>query len=1297
MLKNIFKHFYRFFLYSLAFVILISAILITVIRLTLPRADNYRQQAQDWISQYMNYPVEISKIGADWDSWILNLHLHNVNILYPVTNEQILNIKSILIGIDIFESLYKNEIVPKSIVISGVSLTLIRQQDGSIITSRYLHNELTNKQGGDNILAKWFLAQKNILIKETQLTLLDLNKSDEPLLLPDVTLRIANNSQRTQIEGLAILSTPNKNILNFSLDVSGDVLASNWSGKMYLQGKNINISPLMSIIKDIDIKEHEGTADIKLWGAWNQAKLHRLEGYINLKNLKLANDQSDIYINQLSGNFLAVRGAREELELVFNIEDMVTPNGVWSESVISLKKIYDDEHGKYRYIASANYLNLDDIDYFRKTVLNLSDGFLPINISGLTGHMRNVVAKYNPTIESSKQIYMEYEFSQLGGKINDSPFNIMGLSGHMKGTRNQGNIRLASDVSKFETGKLFTHPLIFYELNTELDWHSQNKFLIINTSLLDTHTKDFNIQLKGELKFEQNRKLPFVNTLIELSDIEINKIAKHLPSTIPEDIASWLNNSLVTGNIPSAKFVFRGWLEDYPFKKNEGIFKGLVTVNQATLDYNKEWPPINRMDAELTVNGDILTIDASSGDLYGTKITRISAVIEDLSAKDIQSSVFIDGHIGGDMKDGLLFIKNSPLHENKSLEKLQTNNIFGELDLNLSLDIPLSSGEILVDGTIFLHDVLLKLKKMDIKLSKLNGSIDFTHNSISAEAIKAQYFKHPVELTIENNYDSSIITTLSGSADKHFISSQLIHYFPSIEHLQSEIEKRIFGSCLWEASITHANPNNVDGNLNSSKKLIISSALDGLSIDLPSPLSKSLDSKPLKLSIDFLDKNRRKINIEYSNIFDGIIDIKKINNENYITTSLSFGSEAVLREEDNQFSVTGNIEHLIIDEWFDLIPDNISPDDLRKEKLKPKGKPVSVNIQVDSLQFMNQNFTDLNIKLNNRETDSIYHLNINAEDIRGDIYLNRFFDKNPVNINLKKLILAKNETVDTGKEKKYKIIPSTIPPLNVEISELIYNNMELGQLKLITSKSNNGLSVDNINFNKAGMVINGSGVWNMINNEHYSKFNLSLNAKSMKTMLETFNYNITAIEKGKTNLSLDTKWQGTPVDFSLDNLNGTLNMKIKDGQFTDLDPSVGRLFGLLSLQALPKRLSLDFADLFKKGFAFDDIAGDFDLENGNAYTGNLSMTGSSANIDISGRIGLAHQDYDQIATVTPKITDSLPAASALFGPVGIGIGTAIFMISEMFNSLPDKIDTLLHKQYSITGAWDDPQIIEIKQ
>lgn len=218
-----------------------------------------------------------------------------------------------------------------------------------------------------------------------------------------------------------------------------------------------------------------------------------------------------------------------------------------------------------------------------------------------------------------------------------------------------------------------------------------------------------------------------------------------------------------------------------------------------------------------------------------------------------------------------------------------------------------------------------------------------------------------------------------------------------------------------------------------------------------------------------------------------------------------------------------------------------------------------------------------------------------------------------------------------------------------------------------------------------------------IDDVHRSDFYAKMESDAIETMLSTLNYNTANIKDGQTTIEMKANWMDTPLNFSMEKINGELDIQIDKGQFLDINPSAGRLFGLLSLQSLPRRLALDFTDLFNKGFSFDNINGNFNLEEGHAYTNNLELTGPAANIIVSGRTGFITEDYDQIATITPKVSNSLPVASALFGPVGIGIGAVIYLTGELFKAIPNTIDNILRYQYSIKGSWDNPDIEKIKR
>jgi uncharacterized protein YhdP len=158
-------------------------------------------------------------------------------------------------------------------------------------------------------------------------------------------------------------------------------------------------------------------------------------------------------------------------------------------------------------------------------------------------------------------------------------------------------------------------------------------------------------------------------------------------------------------------------------------------------------------------------------------------------------------------------------------------------------------------------------------------------------------------------------------------------------------------------------------------------------------------------------------------------------------------------------------------------------------------------------------------------------------------------------------------------------------------------------------------------------------------------------------------------------------------------IDGKLHLVIKDGQLLNVKPGAGRVFGLVSLHTLPRRLSLDFSDLFKKGYAFDRVEGNFVLSDGDAYTSDLFIEGPAARIDISGRIGLADEDYDELITVVPHVSSSLPIAGAIAG--GPVVGAAILLAEHLLGDELEKHTKFAHKQYTVTGPWADPVYTEV--
>jgi uncharacterized protein YhdP len=177
------------------------------------------------------------------------------------------------------------------------------------------------------------------------------------------------------------------------------------------------------------------------------------------------------------------------------------------------------------------------------------------------------------------------------------------------------------------------------------------------------------------------------------------------------------------------------------------------------------------------------------------------------------------------------------------------------------------------------------------------------------------------------------------------------------------------------------------------------------------------------------------------------------------------------------------------------------------------------------------------------------------------------------------------------------------------------------------------------------------------------------------------------VDGGQTIVQLDGTWLGSPAQFGLSRIAGTLQAKVGQGRILEVNPGAGRLLGLVSLQAIPRRLALDFSDFFRSGMSFDSIEGQFELRTGDAFTTDLVVKGPSADIKVSGRTGLSARDYDQELQVTPKVGGVLPVVGALAaGPVGVAAG---LVAQGVLNS---PINSMTRARYKVTGSWEKPQI-----
>jgi hypothetical protein len=146
-----------------------------------------------------------------------------------------------------------------------------------------------------------------------------------------------------------------------------------------------------------------------------------------------------------------------------------------------------------------------------------------------------------------------------------------------------------------------------------------------------------------------------------------------------------------------------------------------------------------------------------------------------------------------------------------------------------------------------------------------------------------------------------------------------------------------------------------------------------------------------------------------------------------------------------------------------------------------------------------------------------------------------------------------------------------------------------------------------------------------------------------------------------------------------------------NGQFNKLEPGVGRLLGILSLQSLPRRITLDFRDIFSDGFAFDSIGGSARVAKGVINTQDLQIQGPVGEDPDEGRGEHSGRDAEPAGAVEPALGETLAVGAMIANPA---IGAAAWVAQKI---LKDPFGQMFAFEYAISGSWADPKVEKLQQ
>jgi uncharacterized protein YhdP len=262
-----------------------------------------------------------------------------------------------------------------------------------------------------------------------------------------------------------------------------------------------------------------------------------------------------------------------------------------------------------------------------------------------------------------------------------------------------------------------------------------------------------------------------------------------------------------------------------------------------------------------------------------------------------------------------------------------------------------------------------------------------------------------------------------------------------------------------------------------------------------------------------------------------------------------------------------------------------------------------------------------------------------------------------------------------------------LPALDLVADRFSLRGKEFGSMQILARHEGADWVLERVAMRNLDSSLVATGVWRTGAGANTS-LSVDVEASDVGRMLERFGQP-GLVKGGNAKAQASVSWNGGPTAIDYASLTGRVEVHAADGQFLEIDPGVGKLVALMSLQMLPQRITLDFRDVFSKGFKWDRIDATAQIARGVLDTQDLRMQGSAADVVTKGQVDLARETQDLRVRVTPKLGDSAATVVGIINPIA---GIVTFLGQRV---LKDPLGQIFAFEYGITGSWADPKVAKL--
>ncbi|WP_185968036.1 YhdP family protein [Thalassotalea sp. PS06] len=1250
---------------TLAVLLVLFAVLFSAARLFLPYAHTYKASLEDYVNELYDGEITIGELSAGWKNFGPALVVKDVT----VSQEQALDlqIQQIDVSLDIINSAQQRAFIAKNFHLIGAQLTVNPQQ---LIQQQ-------NKQSNTDVqsIVDIFLQKTRRFTVEDSFFVVD--KGEQQHTFEIAQMAWLNEGKRHRGVGNIHLQGLADNSAKLLIDLRSGT-EQGLAGKMYLQASNLNITPFLDTFLGERGNELASNINFQSWFEVSQGLVTSMRLKLGENSLQWEQGEQPLDLRLTQGQIDWQRiGQGNNFRLQSSPLQLTLNNQPLSPLRLS---ILQDKGIRHTYVPR---ISVSEWSQILPVTEGLFEQYELVSQLQLKGDVAQLHVQQRPRYQLASMKMQDFSWKNVGAIPGIENFH-----GTVTRVNNKIFASVTSSDSELDFGEHFARPIPVTELNANVRVNYGKGFWRLEADKINLDSDELSVD--GQMKLASPKNAPMNMALaVKVTDGDVSRAKYYLPlKKMSPALVAYLNQSIFYGNLTEAKVLFNGDLQDFPFTDKSGVFVVDAQIEQSKYQFHKDWPAIENLKANLNFTNNSMMITAHDGRLKGIPTRNVKVGIPELKSAAGMLTVRTPVSTNGERLKALML--DSPLQESVG-ETLTFINPQGDVSGWFSLDLPLTdTSKAVAKGDVNFTNLSASLNAPAMQFNNISGKLSFENSAIKATGLNMLWRNLPLNMNVDGRIEDNFYQVdldLAGNWQP--------------QHYQNEIpeplQHYLSGGLDWQGKLALFMPE--EGQF--SYKLDINSDLQNADLTLPKPYRKP-EGQTLALNAKAsgrVSNSNIEVNLGEDLKFFGELLHQQVR---FKRSHLILGREKMFLPLEG-FHITTDLPQIELQPWYTLVSDILeSIPSTAGESSAPSfiQAPERIRGSIAQLQLLDQDLNDVSFNLVDKE--AWWLLQLNSDEARSRVKFHHDFARQGIEIDADFIHLMEDipETEEQLEQEIVEIeeaisevafLPEDMPKILFKCASCKYQSLDLGKVNFSLVKTGTNVAkLESFTASRKGFNLNLTGQWLVNDEANITDIQGKFTAKDLGSEMDRLGFGSEIRDSGISS-TFSFNWQGGPQNFELESLHGKVSARLDDGYLADVDDKGARLLALFSIQSLVRKLTLDFRDVFAKGMFYNDIKGDFILNNGVIYTDNLRMDGVAGNVTIKGNTNLIDESLDYRMSFAPKVTSSIPIILAFAVNPAAGLGAMV--VDEVLQ----QSEVISVISFELTGTIDEPVFKELER